>query len=103
MALVANRNTVLVGRQFRRGDVVPPDLLDSAKVDQLISQRILTDTDAVKIRAYRVMRVCDLAGARRKRGDVVRAADLKLDPAKVSQLLEHRVIEPVLRAPSNGR
>lgn len=91
--LIAARTQTIAGKAYDVGVEVPVDALPTHKVAQLVAQRwlVLIDEDQL---SYRVTRECAIDGKRYSRGDTL---DPKFsDTIKISQLLEHRVIEPVV-------
>lgn len=97
MALIATRPLSIRGRSFKTGQTVPRTLFDRpGKIEQLVSLRMLKDTDQRKCK-YKALRTIELGEHKGKdayrRGDLVDVS--ALDPLKIAQLLDHRIIEPI--------
>lgn len=91
MALVTTRATTIQGTAYQPGEAVDATSLDSTKVQQLITQRVFTDTAAVAPGRCVALRALRLGGREYQRGDRV---DVRgLPPGKLSQMLEHRILD----------
>lgn len=96
MGLIALRAMQIGGRWFGPGDDVPRAELTPAKIGQMVALRRLLDTDVSHEQTYRAMRSFVVRGEKVVRDDLLPAS--LLDPAKLSQLLEHRYLEPAFVA-----
>jgi len=92
--LVANKSITIGGKAYSAGERVDALDLPPGKVEQLVAQRIIRDTDASSPTSCLVLRDVRINGKSFKRGTKVNAA--RLDPNKVSQLLDHRILGPVM-------
>jgi hypothetical protein len=91
MGIVANRAVTIQGKTHQPGDAVDAASLGSDKVQQLVAQRALRDTNFSAPSRCVALRTTQLGGKSYKRGDLVDVGKLRSD--KVSQLLEHRVLD----------
>ena len=91
MGIVANRAVTVQGTSYQPGEAVDAKALDSSKVQQLVAQRTLRDTDFSSPTRCVALRALRLGGKDYQRGDLVDVGRLRSD--KVSQLLEHRVLD----------
>ena len=91
MGLFAARLVTIAGRTYKLGDPVDARLFSSEKAQQLIAQRILTDTDVAAPKWCIALRAMRIGGVDYQRGDRIDVRGLRAD--KVSQLLDHRILD----------
>lgn len=89
MAFVSTRMQTIGGKAFKRGQVVPTELLTSEKASQLVGVRRLRETTPKRVK-YVALR--SFLGY--KRGDLVNVS--KFEQTKLSQMLEQRFLEPAI-------
>ena len=94
--LTANKAITLGGKSYDAGERVDGSELAAGKAEQLVAQRILRDTDASSPQSCVLLRDARISGRNFKRGTKVSTA--RLDPDKVAQLLDHRILGPVMTA-----
>ncbi len=104
MAIVSRKAVSIQGREYRPGDTVDVRGLSSDKVQQLIAQRAIVDTQRHAPDTCVALRSMELQGRSYARGEFV---DVRgLTPEKLSQLLEHRIVDlipaPPAKAPRKG-
>ena len=87
--LVANKAITIGGKAYGAGERVEVALAQG-KVEQLVAQRVLRDTEASSPSSCLVLRDVRINGKDFKRGTKVNAS--RLDPGKVSQMLDHRIL-----------
>ncbi len=91
MGIVANKAVTVQGKSYQPGEAVDAKSLDRGKVQQLVAQRTLRDTDLASPSKCVVLRAMRVGGKDYKRGDLVGVS--RLPPGKVSQMLEHRMLD----------
>lgn len=90
--LVTVKAGTIGGKAYGAGESVDPATLAPGKAEQLVARRILKDTDAAKVAQLIVLRDTQIKGREFKRGTKVNAS--RLDPTKVAQMLDHRILGP---------
>ena len=93
MALITTRRVTMQGRSYQAGETVDATGLPLDKIQQLVGYRIIIDTEQQQSSRCIVLRTGMLAGARRTRGEVIDTVALQIPPMKVTQLLEHRILD----------